>query len=130
MVIHIYPLKLVCVGNNNCNIRYLSCFFQERTLPGFHNTNDRLGCINYDKIIKQHKSRLLQKVSSVDVLPRLEENRKQQEVKDTDNDKENDQEDTFKLPQIRKTSKVRIALVHNSKNKQTNQSLNRCYKAK
>jgi hypothetical protein len=32
---------------------------QDQTLPGFYNARDRLGVINYDEIITDHKSRVL-----------------------------------------------------------------------
>lgn len=83
----------------------------EQTLPGFHNNQDRLGVIDYDEIIQEHKSRVLptrRMSTATGLLPKITV----QEVseQDTKDDKENDEEiedddKTVRLPKIRRTSK-------------------------
>ena len=54
-------LWFTCVMRCQCDLCVLD--LQERTLPGYHNTVERLGTINYDQIINQHRSRLQAKVT-------------------------------------------------------------------
>ncbi|XP_048248593.1 uncharacterized protein LOC124151217 isoform X1 [Haliotis rufescens] len=44
----------------------------EQTLPGFHNNQDRLGLIDYDAVIREHRSRLIQRPSEATLLPKIE----------------------------------------------------------
>ncbi|XP_067672028.1 uncharacterized protein [Haliotis asinina] len=44
----------------------------EQTLPGFHNTQDRLGLIDYDAVIREHRSRLVQRPSESTLLPKID----------------------------------------------------------
>ena len=49
---------------------------QEQTLPGFYNARDRLGIVDYDTIIADHRSRVLhggRKAANQDnALPRIQ----------------------------------------------------------
>lgn len=45
--------------------------FQEKSLPGLHNAKDRLGIIDYDRVIKEYRSRVVAKPSETLKLPKL-----------------------------------------------------------
>ncbi|XP_052818491.1 uncharacterized protein LOC128244528 isoform X1 [Mya arenaria] len=85
----------------------------EQTLPGFYNGRERLGLIDYESIITDHRSRVLQTSrrtasnSSVQPLPKLPTQNSDTEETAPHDDKLPPEEDDklLALPKIRKTSK-------------------------
>ena len=85
---------------------------QEQTLPGFHNNQERLGVIDYDEIIQEHKSRVLptRRMSiATGLLPKItvQEVPELEAINDKENETQNEDDKTVRLPKIRRTSKVR-----------------------
>lgn len=104
----------------------------DQTLPGFYNARDRLGVINYDEIITDHKSRVLPSNRRASILepsplPKITLQSLDAETppavsttpsKTEDGMEPTDDDKTIKLPKIRKTSKgAYLASTKNSKRK-------------
>ncbi|KAK3591740.1 hypothetical protein CHS0354_019509 [Potamilus streckersoni] len=77
----------------------------EETLPGFRNTRERLGIIDYDGIIEEHKAKVARRMS-IDIQG-IARNATDDIAKDQADESEYIQDDkTIKLPKIRRTSKL------------------------
>ncbi|KAL4239779.1 hypothetical protein ACF0H5_000582 [Mactra antiquata] len=100
----------------------------EQILPGFYNATERLGLIDYDEIISDHKTRILpsnRKSSTADsLLPTITvqsiDTSNEEKKEDSDTMDTSEEEKAMKLPKIRKTSKgAYLATTKNTKRKTT-----------
>ncbi|KAL3877149.1 hypothetical protein ACJMK2_034898 [Sinanodonta woodiana] len=76
----------------------------EETLPGFRNTRERLGIIDYDGIIEEHKAKVARRVS-IDIQGLASKATEDTSKEQADESEDGKDDKATKLPKIRRTSK-------------------------
>lgn len=80
----------------------------DQTLPGYYNPRDRLGVIDYDDVINKHRERLLKPQEQGASKDGEGEDEIQQTEDTGEEGAEKQEENTIRLPQIHKTTKMLV----------------------